>query len=83
MKNSNIGVKNKMTILKEGDMIHLKFRRGQYTVVKTELDGVYVSCKVWIARAGYPKLIPTKFIKYDEVKCFVGKSKLFRYMSAL
>jgi hypothetical protein len=82
IKNTNIGVKNKMTILKEGDRIHLKFIRGQYTVVKAELEGVHVSCRVWIARAGYPEIIPTKFIKYEDIKCLVGKSKLFKYMSA-
>jgi hypothetical protein len=63
---------NRLTELEEGDMIHLKQKRGTYTVVNVTSIGVYVSCKVWIARANYPDIIPTKFFEYSDIKCLAG-----------
>lgn len=64
--------KRLITILEEGFKIHLHSKQGMFTVVKVEDTGVHISCKIWIARAGYPDIIPTKFVKYSDVKCLAG-----------
>lgn len=58
--------------LKEDCKIHIKNKNGIYTVVAIETTGVHVSCHAWIARANHPNVIPTKFYKYNEIKCLAG-----------
>ena len=61
-----------LIILQEGDKIHLKSKEGIYTVVKTESNGVHVSCKTWINNQGRPDIIPTEFFAFNEIKCLAG-----------
>ena len=59
-------------VLKEGMRIHLKTREGMYTIVKVDNNGIHYSAKVWIARANYPDIIPTKYALFTDVKCLAG-----------
>ena len=65
-------------MLQEGNMIHLFSRQGMFTVVSAHVNGVYISCQSWIARAGYPDTIPTKFVEFSDVKCLAGGHRNFR-----
>ena len=58
--------------LREGMRIHLKEKNGMYTVVKVWDDGVDISSKAQIARAGYPAIIPTTFVEFNDIKCLAG-----------
>lgn len=62
----------KVILLKEGDRIHLKNKQGIYTVVLPLNDCIYISCKVWQARANHPEYIIKKKINYTDIKCVAG-----------
>jgi len=62
----------KITLLSEGDKIHLKDKEGIYTVVATCYDGLYISCLKWQAINNYPEFIVKKWIKYSDIKCLAG-----------
>jgi len=61
-----------MIILEINDQIHLKSIRGIYTILGFYEQGIIISDRKSIARANYPKYIPTKQVLFSDVKCFAG-----------